>query len=236
MTASGVGRATLRVALAGPPNTGKSTVFNYLTGLSQHVGNWPGKTVERKTGTCQRGDTDFFLVDLPGSYSLTANSLEEEIARDYIIQEQPDVVAVVVDASSLERNLYLVCELLELGVPLVVVLNMMDIADGQATFQMILPMNALMAEVACAIEQMSSQAGLLMMKAMIDEEVEQLAGQRYTHNDHRKAFRWGNEEGSVIFAGRKVALERPRIRSKDGQEMPLRRYQAFQDDRRMQSR
>lgn len=131
MTASGVGRATLRVALAGSPNTGKSTVFNFLTGLSQHVGNWPGKTVERKTGTCQRGDTVFFFVDLPGSYSLTANSLEEEIARDYIIQEQPDVVAVVVDASSLERNLYLVCELLELGVPLVVVLNMMDIADGQ---------------------------------------------------------------------------------------------------------
>ncbi|MGQ9571572.1 MAG: ferrous iron transport protein B [Dehalococcoidia bacterium] len=122
---------TLRVALAGSPNTGKSTLFNLLTGLSQHVGNWPGKTVERKTGTCQRGDTVFFFVDLPGSYSLTANSLEEEIARDYIIQDQPDVVAVVVDASSLERNLYLVCELLELGVPLVVVLNMMDIARAQ---------------------------------------------------------------------------------------------------------
>jgi putative transposase len=109
-----------------------------------------------------------------------------------------------------------------------------DIADGQAKFQMILPMNALMAEVAGAIEQMSSQAGLLMMKAMIEEEVEQLAGQRYAHNDQRQIFRWGSEEGSVIFAGRKVALERPRIRSKDGQEMPLRRYQAFQDDRRMQ--
>lgn len=131
MAASGVSGATLKVALAGSPNTGKSTVFNFLTGLSQHVGNWPGKTVERKTGTCQRGDTVFFFVDLPGSYSLTANSLEEEIARDYIIQEQPDVVAVVVDASSLERNLYLVCELWELGVPLVVVLNMMDVADGQ---------------------------------------------------------------------------------------------------------
>ena len=104
-----------------------------------------------------------------------------------------------------------------------------DIADGQATFQMILPMNAMMAEVAGSIEQMSSQAGLLMMKAMIDEEVEQLAGQRYTHNGQRLAFRWGSEEGSVIFAGRKVALERPRIRTTDGQEMPLRRYQAFQD-------
>ena len=130
MTASGVSGETLRIALAGSPNTGKSTVFNSLTGLSQRVGNWPGKTVELKTGTCQRGDTVFFFVDLPGSYSLTANSPEEESARDYIIQDQPDVVAVVVDASSLERNLYLVCELLELGLPLVVVLNMIDVADG----------------------------------------------------------------------------------------------------------
>jgi ferrous iron transport protein B len=130
MTASRVSGETLRVALAGSPNTGKSTVFNSLTGLSQRVGNWPGKTVELKTGTCQRGDTVFSFVDLPGSYSLTANSPEEESARDYIIQDHPDVVAVVVDASSLERNLYLVCELLELGLPLVVVLNMIDVADG----------------------------------------------------------------------------------------------------------
>ena len=109
-----------------------------------------------------------------------------------------------------------------------------DIGDGQATFQMILPMNALMAEVANSIEQMASQAGLLMMKAMIDEEVEQLADQRYVHNDQRLAFRWGSEEGHVIFSGRKVAIERPRVRSKDGKEVPLKRYQAFQDDQRMQ--
>ena len=109
-----------------------------------------------------------------------------------------------------------------------------DIADGQATFQMILPMNALMAEVANSIEQMASEAGILMMKAMIDEEVKQVVGQRYTHNDQRLALRWGTEEGHVIFAGRKVALERPRVRSKTGNEIPLRRYQAFQDDQRMQ--
>ena len=131
MTASKAGEGTVRVALAGSPNTGKSTLFNFLTGLSQHVGNWPGKTVERKTGTCRHGDTAFFFVDLPGSYSLSASSLEEEIARAYILQEHPDVVVAVLDASSLERNLYLVCELLELGVPLVVVLNMMDIVEGQ---------------------------------------------------------------------------------------------------------
>ena len=109
-----------------------------------------------------------------------------------------------------------------------------DIADGQATFQMILPMNTLMAEVANSIEQMASEAGLLMMKAMIDEEVEQVVGQRYTHNEQRQALRWGTEEGRVVFAGRKVAIERPRVRGKDGKEIPLRRYHAFQDDHRMQ--
>lgn len=118
----------LTVALAGAPNTGKSTVFNALTGLRQHVGNWPGKTVERKTGICQRDGTLFSIVDLPGSYGLTAHSLEEEIARDFLAKERPDVVVAVVDASSLERNLYLVCELLQLGVPTVVALNMMDVA------------------------------------------------------------------------------------------------------------
>jgi ferrous iron transport protein B len=127
--ALGTGERTLTVALAGSPNTGKSTVFNLLTGLSQRVGNWPGKTVEKRAGSCRRDGTVFSLVDLPGSYSLTANSPEEEVARDYVIQEWPDVVVAVVDAASLERNLYLVRELLELGVPLVVALNMVDVAQ-----------------------------------------------------------------------------------------------------------
>jgi len=131
MTTAKTGIKTLTVALAGSPNTGKSTVFNHLTGLSQHVGNWPGKTVEQKTGTCRHGDTVLHLVDLPGSYSLSANSLEEEIARDYVAREAPDVLVVVVDAASLERNLYLVRELLELGRPLVVALNMMDVARSE---------------------------------------------------------------------------------------------------------
>jgi len=108
------GRVTLTVALAGQPNVGKSTVFNLLTGLSQHVGNWPGKTVEQKTGTYRHGGLTIHLVDLPGTYSLTANSQEEVIARDYIIKERPDVVVAVVNAASLERNLYLVSELLPL--------------------------------------------------------------------------------------------------------------------------
>ncbi len=109
-----------------------------------------------------------------------------------------------------------------------------DIADGQAVFQMVLPMNELLAEVAGAIESTASQAGLLMMKAMIDEEVEQLAGPKGAHNDQVPAYRWGKEEGHVIFMGRKVALQRPRVRGKTGGEMPLRRYQAFGHPGRME--
>jgi len=109
-----------------------------------------------------------------------------------------------------------------------------ETADGQARFQMVLPMNLLLCDVATAIEQTASQAGLLMMKALIDEEVEQVAGQRYTHQPDRQAIRWGHEEGHVTFAGRKVAVPRPRVRSVEGQEVPLQRYQAFAHPRRME--
>jgi ferrous iron transport protein B len=121
----------IKVALAGQPNAGKTTVFNSLTGFSQHVGNWPGKTVENKSGVCRHGNTTFHIVDLPGTYSLTANSTEELIARDYILTAQPDVIVDIVDASSLERSLYLLCELLALPVPVVLGLNMMDVAEQQ---------------------------------------------------------------------------------------------------------
>ncbi len=122
---------TITVALAGQPNVGKSTVFNLLTGLSQHVGNWPGKTIERKAGIYRHNGMTIHIVDLPGTYSLTANSAEERIARDYIIKERPDVVAVITDASSLERNLYLTAELLYLPAPIILALNMMDVAEQQ---------------------------------------------------------------------------------------------------------
>jgi ferrous iron transport protein B len=121
----------ITVALAGQPNVGKSTIFNLLTGLTQHVGNWPGKTVEFKTGTYHHNGLVMQIVDLPGTYSLTANSLEERIARDYIIKDRPEVVVVILNAAALERNLYLVAELLCLPAPLVLGLNMMDVAEQQ---------------------------------------------------------------------------------------------------------
>lgn len=121
----------ITVALAGQPNVGKSTIFNLLTGLSQHVGNWPGKTVERKLGAYHYNGMTIEIVDLPGTYSLTANSLEERITRDFIIKERPDVVVAITNAAALERNLYLVAELLCLPAPLVLGLNMMDVAEQQ---------------------------------------------------------------------------------------------------------
>jgi Fe2+ transport system protein B len=114
------------VALAGNPNTGKSTVFNALTGLRQHTGNWPGKTVARAEGGYSIGGQRYKLVDLPGTYSLLSTSYDEEIARDFILFGQPDVTLIVVDATRLERNLNLVLQVLEITDRAVVCLNLMD--------------------------------------------------------------------------------------------------------------
>ena len=120
----------MNIALAGNPNCGKTTLFNALTGSRQHVGNWPGKTVELRIGTCRHGDRELAVLDLPGTYSLAAVSAEEVVARDYLLDERPDVVVIVVDASNAERNLYLAVQILELGVPAVVALNMTDVAEA----------------------------------------------------------------------------------------------------------
>jgi ferrous iron transport protein B len=117
------------VALAGNPNTGKSTVFNNLTGLKQHTGNWPGKTVSRAEGGFEYNNLKFKLVDLPGTYSLLSTSTDEEVARDFILFGQPDVTVVVGDATRLERNLNLALQILEITDRVVLCLNLMDEAE-----------------------------------------------------------------------------------------------------------
>ncbi len=121
----------ITIALAGNPNSGKTTVFNNLTGARQHVGNWPGVTVERKEGYVSYQGYSIKVVDLPGVYSLTAYSLDEIIARNFVVEEKPDMVVDVVDASNLERNLYLAVQLMEMGARLIIALNMMDQAESR---------------------------------------------------------------------------------------------------------
>jgi ferrous iron transport protein B len=119
----------IKVALAGNPNSGKTTIFNLLTGAHQHVGNYPGVTVEQKEGLCKYDGHEIVFVDLPGTYSLTAYTIEEIVSRNFIIEEQPDVVVDIVDASSIERNLYMATQLIEMNVPLILAFNMSDIAE-----------------------------------------------------------------------------------------------------------
>jgi len=122
---------SLKFALVGNPNCGKTTLFNEITGSTQYVGNWPGVTVEKREGKARKIQGDVKMIDLPGIYSLSPYSMEEIIARDYIMNEQPDVVINIVDATNIERNLYLTTQLLELGVNVVVALNMMDAVEAR---------------------------------------------------------------------------------------------------------
>src|SRR5712692_8204870 len=131
-----VGLRTPTVALVGNPNTGKTTLFNALAGMNQRVGNYPGVTVETKKGKLRCGNLVLDLIDLPGTYSLAPRSPDEMLAVDVILgqnanEPRPDVVITIADASNLERNLYLMTQVLELGVPVIVALNMMDVAKGQ---------------------------------------------------------------------------------------------------------
>ena len=118
----------LKIALAGNPNCGKSALFNRLTGIRQQTGNWPGVTVDRKEGRFRLAGSDTVVIDLPGIYSLDASSIDEQVTRDYLLSRDAQLMVNVIDASNLERNLYLSVQLLEMGVPMVVALNMMDVA------------------------------------------------------------------------------------------------------------
>jgi ferrous iron transport protein B len=120
---------TMHIALAGNPNAGKTTLFNALTGDNQHVGNWPGKTVQRKSGVFTYKDYNIHVIDLPGVYSLSSFSPEEEITRDYLVSEDYDLAVNVVDTSNLERNLYLTVQIAEIGVPMMLLLNKIDLSE-----------------------------------------------------------------------------------------------------------
>ena len=118
----------IKTVLAGQPNCGKSTIFNLVSGIEQHIANYPGVTVDKKVGYFRYSDYKIQMVDLPGTYSFSSYSLEERVSKEYILNENPDLIVNVIDASNLKRNLYLTFQLLEMGFPVVIVLNMMDVA------------------------------------------------------------------------------------------------------------
>ncbi|NLL64261.1 MAG: GTP-binding protein, partial [Clostridiaceae bacterium] len=146
---------SIKIALAGNPNSGKSTLFNALTGSNQFVGNWPGVTVEKKEGKLKHHD-NVTIVDLPGIYSLSPYSLEEVVARNFLLKERPDVILNIVDGSNLERNLYLTTQLTELGIPVVIALNMMDVVRKAGDE---INVAELSRELGCKIVEMSALRG-----------------------------------------------------------------------------
>ena len=145
----------LKIALAGNPNCGKTTLFNALTGSSQYVGNWPGVTVEKKEGRL-KGHKDVVIQDLPGIYSLSPYTLEEVVARDYLVKEQPDAILNIVDGTNIERNLYLTTQLIELGIPVVVAVNMIDLVRRNGD---VIDLGKLGAALGCQVVEMSALKG-----------------------------------------------------------------------------
>ena len=140
----------LKIALAGNPNCGKTTMFNALTGANQYVGNWPGVTVEKKEGRLI-GDKTVVIQDLPGIYSLSPYTLEEVVSRNYLVNQKPDAILNIVDGTNIERNLYLTTQLIELGIPVVVAVNMMDLTRKNGVQ---IDLAALGRELGCEVVEM----------------------------------------------------------------------------------
>ena len=145
----------IRIALAGNPNSGKTTLFNALTGSNQYVGNWPGVTVEKKEGKYKKAD-GIIITDLPGIYSLSPYTLEEVVARKYLVDERPDAILNIVDGTNLERNLYLTTQLMELGIPVVIAINMMDIVRKRGDC---IDIDKLSVALGCRIVEISALKG-----------------------------------------------------------------------------
>ncbi len=171
----------IRVALAGNPNSGKTTLFNKLTGAKQHVGNWPGVTIEKKTGTIHKTDAE--LVDMPGIYSLSPYTPEENVTRNYLVGESPDVILNIVDASNIERNLYLTLQLLDLNIPTVVALNMMDAVEKNGDR---IDVKALSDVLGCKVVPISALKGSglnELSKAVMDTGSSKIASKPIKMND-----------------------------------------------------
>ncbi len=151
----------LRIALAGNPNSGKTTLFNALTGSNQFVGNWPGVTVEKKEGKLKKHD-GITITDLPGIYSLSPYTLEEVVARNYLIGERPDAILNIIDGTNLERNLYLTTQLTELGIPVVIAINMMDVVRKNGDK---INTEELSRQLGCKIVEISALKGTGVMEA-----------------------------------------------------------------------
>ena len=145
----------IKIALAGNPNSGKTTLFNALTGSNQFVGNWPGVTVEKKEGKL-KGHKDVIITDLPGIYSLSPYTLEEVVARNYLIGERPNAILNIIDGTNLERNLYLTTQLVELGIPVVCAINMMDIVRKNGDT---INIEQLSKELGCKVVEISALKG-----------------------------------------------------------------------------
>ena len=165
----------IKIALAGNPNCGKTTLFNALTGSNQFVGNWPGVTVEKKEGKLKKHD-DVIIMDLPGIYSLSPYTLEEVVARNYLIDERPDAILNIIDGTNLERNLYLTTQLTELGIPVVIAINMMDVVRKNGDQ---INVKELSRELGCQIVEISALKGDGVMEAA--EAAVQAATERQDH-------------------------------------------------------
>ena len=152
---------SIKIALAGNPNCGKTTLFNALTGSNQFVGNWPGVTVEKKEGRL-KGHKDVIIMDLPGIYSLSPYTLEEVVARNYLINERPDAIINIVDGTNLERNLYLSTQIMELGIPVVMAVNMMDLVQKTGNKIYI---DKLSKKLGCEVVEISALKGTGISKA-----------------------------------------------------------------------